>query len=159
MKTIEEADLIGDIKDFPLHVVEAMLDEQERQGNERDAKVFQEDRSAGKEDGGFDWKTTEDGVDYWLDVIVHKKFDLLPKPTEQEANIEPATATKVGGSHYKDMAIQPIEFILKNGLGFCEGNVIKYVCRYKAKNGRQDLEKAIHYLKLLIEKEYETITE
>ena len=65
-----------------------------------------------------------------------------------------ATQTQVGGSHYKDMAIQPIEFTLKNGLGFCEGNVIKYVSRHKSKGGRADLEKAIHYLQLLIEQEY-----
>jgi hypothetical protein len=65
-----------------------------------------------------------------------------------------ATQTQVGGSHYNDMAIQPIEFTLKNGLGFCEGNVIKYVSRHKSKGGRKDLEKAIHYLQLLIEQEY-----
>lgn len=65
-----------------------------------------------------------------------------------------ATQTQVGGSHYRDMAIQPIEFTLKNGLGFCEGNVIKYVSRHKSKGGRKDLEKAIHYLQLLIEEEY-----
>ena len=47
--------------------------------------------------------------------------------------------------------IQPIEFISANKLGFCEGNAIKYICRYKDKGGVQDLEKAIHYLQLLIE--------
>jgi hypothetical protein len=52
------------------------------------------------------------------------------------------------------MPIQPVEFIQKNGLGFCEGNVIKYVCRHKKKNGLQDLLKARHYIDLLIELEY-----
>lgn len=56
-----------------------------------------------------------------------------------------------GGNHYKNMAIQPIEFIIKNGLGFIEGNIIKYVCRYKDKNGLEDLKKARHYLDMLIE--------
>lgn len=61
---------------------------------------------------------------------------------------------QVGGSHYKSMKIQPVEFITKNALGFCEGNVIKYVCRHEMKKGKADLEKAIHYLQLLIELEY-----
>lgn len=64
---------------------------------------------------------------------------------------ESAQLKQVGGSHYKDMPIQPNVFIVKNNLGWFEGNVIKYVCRHKFKNGVQDLEKAIHYLELLIE--------
>ena len=58
-----------------------------------------------------------------------------------------------GGTHYKDMAIQPVEFIVHNNLGFCEGNVVKYVSRWRNKNGIQDLEKAKHYIELLIELE------
>ena len=57
---------------------------------------------------------------------------------------------QIGGSHYKDMVIQPFEFISKNELTFFQGNVIKYVCRYKQKNGIQDLEKVIHYCQLEI---------
>lgn len=64
-----------------------------------------------------------------------------------------ALMKQVGGSHYKDKAIQPIEYIHANNLGFCAGNVIKYVTRYKEKNGVQDLEKAKHYLEMLIELE------
>ena len=64
-----------------------------------------------------------------------------------------ALMKQVGGSHYKDKAIQPIEYIHANNLGFCAGNVIKYVTRYKDKNGVQDLEKAKHYLEMLIELE------
>lgn len=60
---------------------------------------------------------------------------------------------QIGGSHYKDFEIQPIEFIHKNGIGFIVGNVIKYVCRYKAKGGTTDLEKAKHYIDMLIEQE------
>lgn len=59
-----------------------------------------------------------------------------------------------GGSHY-NMTIQPIEFIEKNGLGFSEGNIIKYVCRHKRKNGKEDLLKARHYIDLLIELYYD----
>jgi hypothetical protein len=61
--------------------------------------------------------------------------------------------TQVGGSHYKDMAIQPIEFIHKNNVPFIEGNIIKYVARWKSKNGIEDLRKARHYLDMLIEME------
>ena len=60
---------------------------------------------------------------------------------------------QVGGSHYKDMAIQPVEYIHKNGLGFCEGNVVKYITRWKTKNGIEDLKKVIHYAELLIQME------
>lgn len=61
---------------------------------------------------------------------------------------------QMGGTHYKQMKIQPIQFIIENGIDYIPGNVIKYVCRYKEKNGIQDLKKAIHYLEILIE--YET---
>lgn len=58
---------------------------------------------------------------------------------------------QVGGSHYKNLKIQPVEYIMANGLNYCEGNVIKYVTRYKQKGGIIDLEKAKHYIDLLIQ--------
>jgi len=66
---------------------------------------------------------------------------------------ESALKKQCGGDHYKSMAIQPIEFIHANGIPFAEGNVIKYVARWRAKNGIADLEKARHFLDLLIELE------
>jgi len=60
---------------------------------------------------------------------------------------------QVGGSHYKDRAIEPWDYIIANDIGFLEGNVVKYVTRYKEKNGIKDLEKARHYLDKLIEVE------
>ena len=60
---------------------------------------------------------------------------------------------QIGGQHYKDMAIQPAEFITKNGIGYIEGSVIKYVCRWRKKNGIEDLKKAKHFLELLIDLE------
>lgn len=60
---------------------------------------------------------------------------------------------QVGGDHYSKMKIQPIDFITANGIGYIEGNIIKYVCRYKSKNGVEDLKKAQHYLQMLIEQE------
>jgi hypothetical protein len=64
-----------------------------------------------------------------------------------------ALDTQVGGTHYKDMKIQPVEFIHANGIGYFEGNVIKYVARWRTKGGIADLEKARHYLDLLIDLE------
>lgn len=65
-----------------------------------------------------------------------------------------ALDTQVAGSHYKDMVIQPVEFITRNKIGFLPGCVIKRVCRYKDKNGAEDLRKAIHELQLMLELEY-----
>ena len=62
--------------------------------------------------------------------------------------------TQVGGSHYKDMKIQPSEFINKNKLQFAEGNAIKYICRHGSKGRLQDLEKAKHYIDMIIERDY-----
>lgn len=64
-----------------------------------------------------------------------------------------AKQTQIGGSHYCDMAIQPVEFIHRNGIGFMEGCAIKYLCRWRKKNGIEDLEKAKHFIDLLIEME------
>lgn len=60
---------------------------------------------------------------------------------------------QVDGTHYKQMKIQPVQYIHANGLGYLEGNVIKYVSRWRNKNGVADLEKAKHYIDLLIELE------
>ena len=62
--------------------------------------------------------------------------------------------TQVGGNHYKDMKIQPSEFINENKLQFAEGNAIKYICRHGSKGQKQDLEKAKHYIDMIIERDY-----
>ena len=67
---------------------------------------------------------------------------------------ESASERQVGGNHYKDMAIEPSEFIHRNGIGWLEGNAIKYTCRHAMKGGAQDIDKAIHYLELLKEWQY-----
>jgi hypothetical protein len=58
-----------------------------------------------------------------------------------------------GGDHYKGRAIQPVQYIHANGIGFFEGNVIKYTTRWRDKGGLSDLRKARHYLDMLIELE------
>lgn len=59
---------------------------------------------------------------------------------------------QIGGNHYKSLPIQPIEYILANDLGWCEANCVKYVTRYKQKGQAKDIEKAIHYLQILLER-------
>ena len=72
--------------------------------------------------------------------------------------ITKALDDQIGGDHYKKFKIQPIEFSHANNIPFIEANVIKYICRHKAKGGKQDLEKAIHFIQLLIELEYDQDT-
>ena len=61
---------------------------------------------------------------------------------------------QVGGSHYKNFKIQPIDYIEANDLTYSEGNVIKYIVRHKAKNGKEDILKAIWYLDKILEVQY-----
>jgi hypothetical protein len=68
----------------------------------------------------------------------------------QDMTTQDANAVQVGGDHYKT-EIQPWDFIIANDLGYLEGNIIKYVSRYKKKGGMADLLKAQHYLQKLIE--------
>lgn len=70
-----------------------------------------------------------------------------PKPTK-------ASQKQVNGTHYKDLAIQPSDYIVGNDLGWFEGNAVKYITRHRTKGGKQDILKAIHYLELLLEREY-----
>ena len=89
------------------------------------------------------------------EIVAYRR--VVAKPTVS-ADAEPASPRKAldrqeGGDHYKDCAIQPAEYIHANGLGFFEGNVVKYVTRWRKKNGLADLRKAAHYIELLIELE------
>lgn len=78
----------------------------------------------------------------------------LPVPPEIPiAAPDGANAVQVAGSHYKSKAIQPWDYIASNKLGYFEGNVVKYVSRWKDKGGVEDLRKARHYLEKLIELE------
>ncbi len=64
------------------------------------------------------------------------------------------TDKQVGGTHYQT-PIQPVQYIHANNLNFFEGNVVKYITRHRHKGGKADLEKAIHYIEMLIQFEYE----
>lgn len=82
-------------------------------------------------------------VKHWSDHVT----DQYPEGAERWSAFD----KQVGGDHYKGKAIQPIEYILANNLGFCEGNIVKYVTRYSDKGGVADLRKVIHYAEMLIE--------
>ena len=67
-----------------------------------------------------------------------------------------ALKKQVGGQHYKDCSIQPVEYIFQNGLDYFEGNVVKYITRHRKKGeGKKDVEKAIHYAQLILELYYD----
>jgi hypothetical protein len=88
------------------------------------------------------------------DTCQSPKFCEAVNRCELLNSTQSALDKQISGNHYKDKGIQPIVYIHANNLGFCEGNVIKYVTRHKDKNGAADIKKAIHYLELLLELEY-----
>jgi len=112
------------------------------------------------------------GREYWIEQFkksqvqlhtddIKEAWDFMVKPIEEPTVFaglyvhEPlALATQVDGDHYKSMAIQPVEFNHANNMPFIEGSVIKYICRHRNKNGLKDLEKAKHFIDLLIQLEY-----
>lgn len=61
-----------------------------------------------------------------------------------------ALYNQVGGNHYKDLAIQPVEYIMANNIPYVEGNIIKYITRWKQKGGVEDIKKVIHYAEILL---------
>ena len=68
---------------------------------------------------------------------------------------ETALTEQIGGNHYKDCKIQPVEYIYSNGLDFLEGNVVKYITRHRTKgDGEKDIRKVIHYAQMILEMEY-----
>ena len=83
------------------------------------------------------------------------KYKVLERHTWTPDEVSPSPfAAQIGGGHYKQFKIQPTEFIIANNIGFCEGNVIKYLCRYEAKNGAEDLLKAKHYIDMILATKY-----
>ena len=74
---VEQSDLVGDIKDFPIEVVEKMIEEQVAQGNYPNVELFQNYTNADADDGGFNWDDTKDGNYFWNEVIDECNFDLF----------------------------------------------------------------------------------
>ena len=93
----------------------------------------------------------------WADVMFDKgEWHYIDQATQVHIEEKPQSALdkQVSGNHYKDCGIQPIEYIHANNLNYFEGNAVKYITRHRKKNGKADIEKAIHYLELLLEMEY-----
>ena len=80
---VKKKHLTGEIADFPLRVVQAMVDEQVRQGNPADPSVFSVKRTAGKADGGFNWYESLLGWDAWVKIMSWEHFHLIPKSKKQ----------------------------------------------------------------------------
>jgi len=97
----------------------------------------------------------EDEITKLTDEQLERMAHNLGKPRIRMQAAEPVATSaldvQVGGAHYKDMAIQPVEFITKNNLGFLEGSIVKRICRWRAKDGLKDLEKIKHEVDLLIQ--------
>lgn len=91
----------------------------------------------------------------WSNIDTLYDIDAYRVVSETPSAPPSALSHQEGGDHYKKLAIQPVEYIYKNNIGYFEGNVIKYVTRWRDKNGVADLKKAKHYIDLLIEMEGE----
>ena len=98
---------------------------------------------------------TGEEVEIDEDVYSYHVDDLdLVKSMEVKVQTYNPLIAQEGGGHYKNRGIQPLEYTMKNNLSFCEGNVVKYISRYKSKNGIEDLAKVIHYTLLASYEEY-----
>ena len=85
----------------------------------------------------------------------HKVIKNIPKKNMVIMEKSSSYKKQIGGSHYRNFRIQPSKFINDNKLLFAEGNAIKYICRHKYKNGKEDLKKAIHYIEMIMERDYD----
>ena len=122
---VEQKDLIGKIKDFPIEVVQKMCENQVAQGNEFNPKVFQEVSQSGLKAGGFDWCETKDGDYFWFKVICQQDFNLFfekypkemkqPKQVANENSIYPKVMW-VGNSekHVQEKLFKKVVFMEKN---------------------------------------------
>ena len=88
------------------------------------------------------------------DIYSYHASDLVLVNSKEETQVYNPLIAQEGGGHYKDRGIQPLEYTMQNNLSFCEGNVVKYISRYKSKNGIEDLAKVIHYALLASYEEY-----
>ena len=97
---------------------------------------------------------TGEVVEIDKDIYSYHTSDLVLVNGKEETQVYNPLIAQEGGGHYKDRGIQPLEYTMQNNLSFCEGNVVKYISRYKSKNGVEDLAKVIHYALLASYEEY-----
>lgn len=113
---------------------------------------------------GDDWGTVEHGKVYEVErllnpismKLVGHSFSFYPHAFELVLEVAKTKAsdTQVGGNYYTTLVIQPMEYSMANKLDACQHTVVKYITRFREKNGLQDLLKAKHTIDLLIEREY-----
>ena len=109
---VKKKHLTGEIADFPKRVVQAMVDEQVRQGNPADPSVFSALCTIAKSQGGFNWKESLLGWSFWTEIILGKKFHLIPK----KQSIAPEMA---GGQNSEKPSVEPhaiIQHMLDKGM-------------------------------------------
>ena len=110
---VKKKHLIGEIADFPRRVVQAMVDEQVRQGNPADPSVFARERIARNSEGGFTWTETALGYNSWLEIIHMRRFNLIPK------RAKPSMAPEMAGGQNSDERVEPhaiIQHMLDKGM-------------------------------------------
>ena len=100
---VTEKDLIGDIAGFPIEVVRKMVEEQVRQGNKADVSIFQKKNYADKENGGFKWKDTKEGFDFWDMVIIYNVFDEFLEKYPKQETTEMQDAENTATQAYKEI--------------------------------------------------------
>lgn len=121
--------------------------------DERDAWEAKVAQRAEAEERRADEFLDEEQHDY-VAPPKRERFVMTPNSGVEAKTWSIPSKRQVAGQHYADLPIQPSEFIHRNALGWCEGNAVKYISRHKRKGGREDIQKAIHYLELLLEWEY-----
>lgn len=84
---VTEKDLVGEIKDFPIHVVQEMCNNQVKQGNKFDPSVFALDKEATKNCKGFDWVKTDEGGSFWADVIRNQEKSFIEEYADDEIEL------------------------------------------------------------------------
>ena len=98
---VKKKHLVGQISDFPRRVVQAMVDEQVRQGNPADPRVFARALNACKDEGGFTWTSSILGCFFWADIVWGKKFHLILKREK------PIIAPEMAGGQTSDERVEP----------------------------------------------------
>lgn len=126
---------------------EAVLDNLSSRKEKPQERICIDDATPAEWDALADKRLKARGVDAPGYTITAQQWDAIDRETEK------ARDKMIGGDHYRQGGIQPIEYIHANNLSFCEGNVVKYVTRWRHKDGLKDLEKAKHYIELLMELE------
>jgi len=104
------------------------------------------------------WGESTDESIQLRNKIIQKKLSRFQDDETPPAE-QPANAKQYGGNHYKNKKIEPWDYITANNIGYLDGTAIKYLSRWKEKNGIEDLRKAIHFIEKLIEVEMAAVIE